>query len=222
MDYEDDEPDKQFEEFIKATRGQPKTPRNPKGAGRPSRTAEEYREFLAWKEAKEAGILQPLGELIGRVAGRGETSDGRSAQTVGRGLVRRVLSLIFKEKEIEKMKFDKVDEAISTIYQETKEYVLPAILIPALKPAAYLLGFWGWWEAENRLTKKIVFKTDQEYIEYAEKTNPNLIKNIRKVHIGDKEFYQVTVLRLPQILHLFLEAFEVIKTWIQNLIDYYS
>ncbi|MHA1330409.1 MAG: hypothetical protein ACTSR2_04950 [Candidatus Hodarchaeales archaeon] len=210
MDYEDDEPDREFEEFLKATRGHRKTPRNPKGAGRPSRTAEEYREFLAWKEAKKAGILQPLGELIGRVAGRGETGDSRSTKTSGRGLIQRVLSLIFEEKEIKKMKFDKVDEGIERTYKHLAPWVMPVLL----KPAAIVAGLSLLYGLEHWVRWTYTFSVE-EYANLDEYYKKGFISCEK---VGDE--YKCVRKVLPQFLHSIVYiikwAIDAIKEFIEQ------
>ena len=138
--------DSDFEEFLRATGRRTKDGKQ-KRAGRPTRLQEEYKEFKEWKKLRDSGITtRDLSEIIlgytrhGEGRGEGDT-ERKPIQFLGRILQ----GLGFKEKDLEKIKLDKVEEKV----YDTGKYLAPYILPHMMKPVGYLLGFGFWYLIES-------------------------------------------------------------------------
>lgn len=208
MASENDERDKGIEDFLRAIRGREKTSRNPKGAGRPTKLEEEYKQFLEWRKLKDSGFsTRDISEII---LGFGRHDEGRRDGHTKRKpprIVGRVLeALNFKEKEIEKMKVDKIDKSI----MDTAVYLAPYVMPSFVKPLGWALGLSALYFAEE------IPKTDKYSLkEWGEMPQQVKEKYYESKQVGE-EIFATRKLMYP-IVHSLVE----IISWLLEILGSY-
>lgn len=198
---------------------QPTTRRNPKGAGRPSREIERERDFEEFRGNPLKWFAERNPELFALFGDRGDRGDGKGVserlnKRISRGVVRRTLRMFgFKEKQIEKMKLDEVDEISADVWNQLAPHAIPKALTLPMKIA----GFVFWYIAEEKFTVTKKFSP-----EHWEKVPEPLKKQYYYVSdcdidgnpYPDGTIYATRKRMQPQIMHTAV----LVLQWLVNII----
>ena len=138
-----------FDEYRRKKRGSGKAPSstNPRGAGRPTKEWEEYREFLEWQRLRGEGISpRSLRGIFEEWAGPADGRSDRGGKTDRPRIVGKLLETLgWKKKDIEKIKVDKLDKALV----DTTSYLAPYIIPKLMIPIGILAGVGIWYGVET-------------------------------------------------------------------------
>ena len=200
---------------------QPRTKRNPRGAGRPSREVVAARKIEEFTENPERYIIDRAPEwakhyINGRynrdeTGGKGDPKG--NDKRIFKGLARGILTTVgLKEKEIDKMNIDAIDELAEILINELKPSSSPVIW-KWIAPMASII-FWYQY-VETRFIEDIL--TQRQWDSLSKSTQKNYF---HVAQVGDK--IHAYKWRYPRVLHTIENIIKVLLRMITGYMNFFT